>query len=220
MLSQKSATKVFWLIITVIPIIGIVVSFSDPQSFSRAQEVWQGRILVFGVFAPLAFIALQALQVVVTPISHYSVGVVGGFLFGPWLGALLNWIGRIIGHLVAFWLARIIGRKIAGKYVSAETIQKYDRWVSDKSFALFLMYFLPLFPDDEMSYLAGLSKMKFRVFLFANVFGHIGGSVSLAYIGNGLDTKDPILWALMLISLVGFFVLWWLLWSKRKENAE
>lgn len=213
---MKKSSFIFWLIITILPVLGIILSLTDPQSFTQAQEVWRNRIASFGILAPFVFVLIQALQVIVTPISHYSVGVVGGFLYGPYLGTLLNWIGRMIGHMGAFFIARIFGRRIAERFVNKETLEKYDRYVSDKSLVLFLFYFLPVFPDDEMSYLAGLSKMKFRMFFFANFFGHIGGSLGLAYLGSGINTKDPLFWILTLVTLIGFPILWWML--RKKEN--
>src|SRR3989344_8596399 len=177
---SKIISILFWAIITILPMLGIVLSLTDPQSFSAAQSVWKERIEIFGVLAPLAFILIQALQVVITPISHYSIGVIGGFLYGPYLGGLFNWTGRMIGHVIAFFIARSLGRKVAEKFVKKETLDKYDRYISNKSLILFILYFLPLFPDDELSYLAGLSKMKFRMFFLANFFGHVGGSLGLA----------------------------------------
>ena len=207
---------IFWLLVTIIPIIGIIFSLTDPQSFTQAQDVWRDRITAFGILAPLAFILIQALQVIITPISHYSIGVIGGFLYGPYLGGLFNWIGRMIGHVIAFFIARSLGRKVAEKFVKQETLDKYDRYISNKSLILFILYFLPLFPDDELSYLAGLSKMKFRMFFLANFFGHVGGSLGLAYLGSGINTKDPLFWILSAVTLVGFPALYWLL-KKKKE---
>src|SRR3989344_3578669 len=123
MKKYASPTFIFWLIVTIIPIIGIIISITDPQNFNQAQEAWRNKIVVFGVFAPLAFVLIQALQVIITPISHYSIGVLGGFLYGPYLGALLNWTGRMIGHIAAFFIARFFGRRIADKFVSFETLQ-------------------------------------------------------------------------------------------------
>jgi uncharacterized membrane protein YdjX (TVP38/TMEM64 family) len=217
MKNYKVASTIFWIFITVLPVLGIIFTLLDPQSFDQARELWQSRIIQFGVLAPLAFILLQALQVVLTPISHYAVGVVGGFLYGPYLGALLNWVGRMIGHIAAFLIARYAGRKVADRFVKKETLDKYDKYVSDKSFLLFLFYFLPVFPDDEMSYLAGLSKMDFKTFLVVNIFGHIGGSLGLAYIGSGINTKDPLFWILFVASVLGF-VLIYLKMRKEKIN--
>jgi len=175
---------------------------------------------VFGVVAPIAFVVLQVLQVIITPINHYSVGFIGGFIYGPWLGGLLNYIGRVIGHVMAFTLARIWGRKIADRFVPRDTLDKYDKYVSDKSLILFFMYYLPLFPDDELSYLAGLSKMKFKIFLWANIFGHVGGSLGLAYLGSGIDTKDILFWFLMVTTLVGFPVVYYLMKISKKSKVE
>lgn len=217
MIKTKYITFVFWFIVTILPIFGIVWGIMNPEGFSESREIWQNRVTAFGVLAPLAFVAVQALQVVFTPISHYSIGVVGGFLYGPWFGGLLNYIGRIIGHLIAFFIARSLGRKIAEKYVSSKTLDRYDKYVSNKSLILFLMYYLPVFPDDELSYLAGLSKMKFKMFFLANIFGHLGGSIGLAYIGSGVNTKDPLFWILMISVLVGFPLIWWLMKQRETE---
>lgn len=210
----KQVTLIFWLIVTIIPILGIAWGLTYPEGFSVSQEGWRNRISTFGLLAPLAFVAIQALQVIITPISHYSIGVIGGFLYGPWLGGLLNYIGRIIGHLAAFFIARLFGRKFAERFVSEKALEKYDRYVSDKSLILFFMYYLPIFPDDELSYLAGLSKMDFRLFLFANIFGHVGGSIGLAYIGSGINTKDPLFWILTFSVLIGFPIVYWLMKKK------
>ena len=69
---------------------------------------------------------------------------------------------------------------------------------------LFLAYFLPLFPDDEISYLAGLSNLSAKLFIPLIVLGHISGSLSLAYIGNGIKSiSDPLFIILSLITLIG-----------------
>lgn len=206
----KTASFIFWLIVTIIPIAGLLISIINPAIFQQSQDGLKTWLLPWGIAAPIAFVILQALQVVIAPISHYSVGLLGGFLYGPWVGGLLNWIGRLIGHIVAFLLARFVGRSIADRFVSPATMAKYDKYVAGQSLILFFVYFLPLFPDDEVSYLVGLSKMKFRVFLVANLLGHVGGSLSLAYLGSGLSAKDPIFWILSAFTLVGFVIVWWL----------
>lgn len=216
----KTATLVFWVIVTVVPIVGVVLSITSPEGFSLAQEYWRDWVVQFGIFAPLAFIALQALQVVLTPISHYSVGLIGGFLYGPYLGAFLNWTGRMIGHIIAFFLARYIGRSIAERFVSEQTLHRYDKYVSNKTGILFLIYFLPVFPDDEISYLVGLSNMPFSRFFIASALGHVGGSLGLAYIGSGVDFGDPIFWALLVSVVAGFVLVWYLIMKKQKQEKE
>lgn len=194
---KKWTAYIFWLTVTIVPIVGIVFGLLDGDQYTEVQSTWRTRIAYFGLFAPLAFVFLQALQVVVTPMSHYAFGILGGFLYGPYLGGLLNWLGRVIGHMAAYFIARYFARSIVERFVAHETLSAYDRYVSERTFLLFLLYFLPVFPDDELSYLAGLSKMQVRPFVVANVFGHVGGSLGLAYIGSGIDTRDTLFWVLL-----------------------
>jgi uncharacterized membrane protein YdjX (TVP38/TMEM64 family) len=212
---KAKARTIFWLVITLIPIAGLVLSLTDPKEFHDVQLLWRDRIAAFGMWGPVAFVILQILQVVITPISHYTVGAIGGFLYGPYWGGLLNWIGRMIGHSIAFFLAHKFGRKVVDKFVDEKTMAHFDRYVAGEqnglslqSFILFLIYFLPLFPDDEISYIVGISKMRYRTFLVANLFGQVGGSLSLAYLGSGLSTQDALFWVLFISTLAGFPLIW------------
>ncbi|MDZ7798251.1 MAG: TVP38/TMEM64 family protein [Patescibacteria group bacterium] len=213
-------SKLLWYILTIVPIALLILGYIFPSSFFGSQEAIRDFVSQFGIFAPLAFIVLQILQVVVTPLSHYTVSIAGGFIFGTWQGFIYNWIGRVIGTAIAFYLARIFGRKIIKHLVKKETIQKYDYIFEKGKLLLFLAYFLPLFPDDELSYLAGLSAISPRIFLPLMAIGHISGSLSLAYIGNGIQSfKEPMFIILSLITLIGGI---WFAWhyQKVKNNAN
>ncbi len=183
--------KAVWYLITIIPIVLLIVGYMFPSTFFSNQDKIREFIEPYGNLAPIAFIIIQIIQVVLTPISHYTISVAGGFIFGTVNGFIYNWIGRVIGTLIAFSLGRKFGRKIVKKIVKTETLEKYDKLFEKGKLILFLMYFLPLFPDDELSYLAGFSSMKARTFIPIMIIGHIGGSLGLSYIGNGLSYKDP-----------------------------
>ncbi len=216
----RPAAFIFWLLVTGLPIIGIIASFASPASFLGAQEQVRSFAARFGFVAPMPFIVLQALQVIITPISHYSVGYMGGFLFGPLWGTLFNYTGRLAGHTASYLIARKLILPAARKFVPADTLETYNNAVSTRADLLFLMYFLPLFPDDELSYLAGLSKMPFHHFLLANIFGQIGGSLGLAYMGAGIDTKDPVFQVFIAATLIGFPLLWFLGRRQRITAAQ
>ena len=225
---RKKTGRLFWVLMTVIPVIGLIFSLTDPKEFENIQAVWRDRIAIFGIFGPLVFVLIQADQVILTPISHYTVGAIGGFLYGPYIGGVLNWTGRVFGHVIAFEIARRFGRKVVEKFVDEKTIKQFDRFVSGKdqkgitpqSLILFLIYFLPLFPDDEISYIVGLSTMSRRHFILANLFGHVGGALSLAYIGSGVDTSDLYFWILFVITLLGFPIIWYVMRRHIEVNTQ
>jgi len=60
----------------------------------------------FGVIAPIAFILLQIIQVVLFIIPGEVTGFIGGILFGAFLGTVYTTIGVVLGSLFAFWLAK------------------------------------------------------------------------------------------------------------------
>jgi uncharacterized membrane protein YdjX (TVP38/TMEM64 family) len=209
---KRIVSLLFFYGLTAIAIAGFVWALVAPKDFEGTRLWFQSVASPLGVLAPLAFVALQALQVVITPISHYAIGMLGGFLYGPYLGGLLNYIGRLIGHVVAFQIARKFGRPRVERYVDQSMIEKFDRYLAGKeldgfnaqSMVLFLIYFLPLFPDDEISYIVGLTKMKFWTFFMCNVLGHLGGAFSLAYLGSGkVSSSDPLFWILLVSTVIG-----------------
>jgi uncharacterized membrane protein YdjX (TVP38/TMEM64 family) len=196
--------KFIWWALLIIPIILLIVGYIYPISFFSNQEAIRSYVSSFGNFAPIVFICLQILQVVFTPISHYVISIAGGYIFGIWFGFLYNWIGRVIGTIIAFYIARFIGKKIVSKLVKKSTQEKYDYLFNKNKLLLFLAYFLPLFPDDELSYLAGLSSISDKLFIPLVIIGHISGGLSLAYIGNGFKSiTDPLFIILSLITLIG-----------------
>ncbi|MFH0856713.1 MAG: TVP38/TMEM64 family protein [bacterium] len=196
--------KFIWYLLTFIPIALLISGYIFPLSFFGSQEAIRNFINQFGIFSPVVFIAAQALQVIITPLSHYTISIAGGFIFGIWAGFIYNLIGRVIGTAIAFYIGRYFGRKALRRVVKEETIKKYDYIFEKGKILLFLAYFLPFFPDDELSYLAGFSSMASKVFLPLMAIGHISGSLSLAYIGAGIKSvKEPMFIILSLATLIG-----------------
>ena len=195
-------SKIIWYLLTIIPIVLLAIGYIFPSTFFSSQEQLRQYIEPFGSFAPIVFILIQILQVVLTPFSHYVVGILGGFLFGTWYGFLLNWIGRVIGTIIAFYLGRKFGRKVIRHVVKDETLEKYDQLFEKGKIVLFLMYVLPLFPDDELSYLAGISRISPKIFIPLMMLGHVSGSLSLAYLGSGVSYRDPLFMILLAATVI------------------
>ena len=209
-------TKVqyLWYTLTIVPIVLLILGYLYPSHFFGSQEAIRDFVGNFGILAPAAFIGLQILQVVITPFNHYVVSIAGGFIFGTWLGFVYNWIGSIIGTAIAFYLGRYFGRKIIKHIIPEASLRKYDHYFDKGIVLLFLAYFLPFFPDDELSYLAGISAMEPRVFLPLMALGHIGGSLGLSYIGNGIQSiKEPLFIVMSIVTLAAGF---WFVWHYKK----
>src|SRR5438105_2525371 len=80
----------------------------------------------WGMLAPLAFVVIQALQVVIAPIPGDVTGLLGGFAFGQWLGFVYSTIGLTIGSLLAFWFGRRLGAPFVRRMTGPEVWQRLD----------------------------------------------------------------------------------------------
>jgi len=127
--------------------------------------------------APILFIALQAPQVVIAPIPGDVTGILGGFVFGQWLGLVYSTIGLTIGSLASFALGRWLGDAYVRNLVSEETWNKLGFIVEAEGTILcFIIYLIPGLPKDIICYLFGLSPMPFWVFAVVSTLGRIPGT--------------------------------------------
>lgn len=127
----------------------------------------------FGFWAPVFFVAIQAVQVVI-PILPGAIGCLGGVLiFGPVWGFVYNYVGICIGSALAFQIARKFGMPAVERAAGSQKLGRYLKWVDngvfDRLFAAAI--FFPAAPDDLLCFLAGVTRMRFRKFLLIILLG-------------------------------------------------
>jgi uncharacterized membrane protein YdjX (TVP38/TMEM64 family) len=140
----------------------------------RLKEV----ISSFGPYSPLIFILIQISQVVLAPIPGGPIEFLGGYLFGATSGFLYSMIGLILGAWLAFSLARIFEKWAVEKFVSSESMKKFDYLIGHEGVILSLLLFLiPCFPKDALCYILGLTPMHLGIFLLISTIGRIPGTL-------------------------------------------
>jgi uncharacterized membrane protein YdjX (TVP38/TMEM64 family) len=135
-----------WLVWTDAPAYQYLVRlYVDKQFLKQTLSEW-------GILAPILFIALQALQVIISPIPGEATGILGGFLFGQWLGLLYSTIGLTVGFIVE----------------------------AEGAIVCFIIFLIPGLPKDIVCYLFGLSPMPFWVFAIVSSLGRVPGTLVLS----------------------------------------
>ncbi len=167
-----------------------------------SQESVKEYILSYGPYAPIAFISLQIVQVLIAPIPGQVIGFVSGYVFGWKLGIIYTMIGLAIGSFIAFFLSRKLGRPFVEKVVDKEALKKFDYLSTRKGpFALFMLFLLPAFPDDALCFIAGLTAIPLRQLMLIAVVGRFPGMLMLNLVGSGVAKNDATL-IIILISIV------------------
>ena len=177
----------------------------------RDEEEFRAFLERAGVWMSLVFIVLQFLQVVILPIPSTVTVVAGSALFGPLLGSIYSLIGILLGSFTAFAVGRFAGYRVVAWLVGKETL---DTWLKkikgkDKIF-LSAMFVLPVFPDDVLCFVAGLSSMSFGLFALVIVISRILAIFTTSYSVSLIpfDTWWGLLiWALIAVAVVVVFFL-------------
>jgi len=178
--------------------------FTDRDELRRYVESW-------GAWAPAAFIAIQALQVVMAPIPGELTGAVGGFIFGAVPNVLYSTIGLTLGSLGAFLAARIIGLPIVRLAVTRQSLERFHFMTERRGIIVALALFtIPGFPKDILCYILGLSPMGLLPFTAVCALGRIPGTIMLSYSGSALYDENWLLLvavsAICLIVLAAFYL--------------
>ncbi len=141
--------------------------------------------------APVIFVLLQVLQVVVFIIPGEVAQVAGGYLFGMWDGLLLSLLGIVLGSTVSFYLARLLGVPFVRAIFKPEQVERTEKLVSSSrsKLAFFLLFLIPGIPKDILCYVAGLSGIKFYQFLIISTLGRFPGIMGSVMMGDAAAGK-------------------------------
>lgn len=120
--------------------------------------------------AAIIYILFCFLQVVLLPVPGSIAVAVGVAMFGPLKCALYAFIGIFLGSVAAFAVGRWIGYRAVCWIVGKDTLDKWQKKLKGKDYLILtLMFLLPMFPDDVLCFVAGLSSMTW-VFYLVMVF--------------------------------------------------
>ena len=176
----KVNEKNYFLIISKYVSIGIIVFgmlfalWGYHFGIFKNQEAFRNFIHTTGIWAPLIFIFIQLIQVIIPILPGFVTCIVGAIVFGPVLGFFYSYLGMCIGSILAFFIARKYGTACVKKMIGDNTYEKYIGWLEkgEKFTILFaLAIFLPAAPDDILCFIAGLTKMKTQTFLAIILLG-------------------------------------------------
>jgi uncharacterized membrane protein YdjX (TVP38/TMEM64 family) len=187
---------IIWLVAADAAIIRFVVRlYQDKKFLKETVRSW-------GWMAPLVFIAIQAIQVIISPIPGEITGPVGGALFGTWLGLFYSTIGLTIGTLFCFWVGRKWGEPLVRPWLSEHHWNRMNFILeAEGAIICFILYLIPGFPKDIVSYLFGISPMPFWLFAIVSTVARIPGTWVSSYFGAHVAEQQYI-YALAFMAVV------------------
>lgn len=145
-----------------------------------------------GPWGFLILLAIQFLQIVVAFIPGEVVQVAAGMIYGPWVGALIIWIGCIISSAFIFVLVHKLGAPFVQAMVPEKYMGKFREWETSEKFnvIVFILFLIPGLPKDVFTYITPLTHMTMRNFVIISNTARIPGIVLSTYAAAGLVSGD------------------------------
>lgn len=160
-----------------------------------------------GIWAPVGFIAIYMVATVaMVPGGVFD--LVGGALFGPYLGSVLDLIGGTLGAAASFLVARHLARDWV-EIRAGPRLQRIMRSADEDGwqFVAFLRL-VPIFPYNIVNYLLGVTRIPFHHYVMATVVFMAPSTVAYTWIGYAsreliAGDTDAIRYALIVLGLLG-----------------
>lgn len=140
----------------------------------------------------LILLAVQFLQIVVAFIPGEVVQVAAGMIYGPWVGALIIFIGCVISSAFIFVLVHKLGAPFVQAMIPAGALEKFRAFerTGKLNVVVFVLFLIPGLPKDVFTYLVPLTDMRLPTFVLLSNVGRLPGILLSTYAAAGLVSGD------------------------------
>jgi uncharacterized membrane protein YdjX (TVP38/TMEM64 family) len=194
-----------------------VVELLQAGDFARSRDQLLALLDSYGPAQYPIFVLIQVAQVVLAPIPGQLTGLLGGYLFGFWPGLALTMLGLAVGSGIAVAVGRLLGVAVVRRLVPPRLLARFDGLIDEAGVGTFLLIFLlPVFPDDAVCFMAGLTRLPIWQVVLVSAIGRLPSMAGLTYLGaTGGRLPAPVTAALA-IGAVAAVALW--LYSEEVED--
>lgn len=201
--------RLFLVIVVIALALVVIISvLKSTKVWEKINSVEKIRKVVEkgGVFSFLIFMLLQFLQTTILQLPSFLFTMAGAIVFGRWTAFVLSFVSVLLGSLLMFWIGRRVGRRFLTWLVGKDKTDKWIERLSHGKYLFFLMMLFPLFPDDILCVVAGVTDMSFSFFVFTNILARGVGIAGTVFFGSGQVIPFSG-WGLVVWAVIGLFVI-------------
>jgi len=189
-------TKIVVVLMLVSMIILFIVFDLDRFVTLSYIKASQEKFQALATSHPLIVIAsYMAVYILITSLSLPGAAVLtllGGALFGLWIGTLAVSFASTIGATLACVVSRFVLRDWVQKKLGDKILTVNEGVEREGAFYLFTLRLIPIFPFWAINLVMGLTRMPLRTFYWVSQVGMLAGTVVYVNAGKELAKIDSL----------------------------
>ena len=159
----------------------------------------------WGMWGVAGSIALMIVHSFV-PFPAELLACANGMVYGVLWGTVVTWTGAMLGALLAFVLARRLGRPFVQRIVASRDWRKLDDWTASNGWQVALVSrFIPVIAFNLINYAAGLSRLSLWDFIWTTGVGILPVTILMVTAGDRIDSLG---WPIWLAFVMAALLLW------------
>jgi uncharacterized membrane protein YdjX (TVP38/TMEM64 family) len=167
---------------------------------------------MWGVFGSIGLMVLHSF----VPIPAELLACANGMIYGAIWGTVITWTGAMLGAVVAFGLARRLGRPFVERMVAKRDWVVLDDWAARNGWQVVLISrFIPVIAFNLINYAAGLTRLSWWQFIWTTGLGILPLTILMVVMGDNIESLG---WESWLLLLIGGLFLWFVVRPKLKNQ--
>jgi uncharacterized membrane protein YdjX (TVP38/TMEM64 family) len=166
---------------------GDEVSLADIEATIQSWGYW-------GVAGSIGLMVLHSF----VPFPAEMVAFANGMMYGPLWGTVITWTGAMLGALLAFGLARTLGRPFVERMVARRHWRWLDDWAAEDGWRVVLISrFIPVIAFNLINYAAGLIRLTWWQFTWTTGLGILPLTTLMVVMGDNIHSLGWLSWLLL-----------------------
>lgn len=177
-----AGTLAFLCVKYLVPLSSLLVTEEGRAEICRIVES-------YGIFAPLVYAGLMALQIIIAFIPGGPLELIAGMLFGGLRGTLFTMLGAVSGTGLVYLLVKCFGRPLVHFFISEERMRRFSILNDERrlEFWVFILFLIPGIPKDLLTYIVPLTKMRPLHFIVLSSIARFPAITASVFMGDSIS---------------------------------
>ncbi len=191
-MQKKTLKLILGLLAVLLSIAAMLLVGAAMLRFVSEPELFRAWVDSYGAAGRLLYLGMVLLQVLLALIPGEPFEIAAGYAFGALEGTCLSLLGSTLGSLLVFMLVRRFGHRLAELFFPRERLDSLSflKTNARREMLFLLIFMIPGTPKDLLCYFAGLTDLRFPVWVMICSLGRFPSIITSTLGGNALGTEN------------------------------